>query len=74
MWCSYIHDPFRKILKENRIFSKNGYIRMYGKLYESDMLISIEITTLRAVLMEILFQRNMQEEKKFSNLLIEGNL
>ncbi|RGB25446.1 hypothetical protein C1646_771719 [Rhizophagus diaphanus] len=32
-----IHDPFRKILKENpRILSKNGYITMYGKLYEND--------------------------------------
>ena len=37
-------------------------------------LITIEITTLRAVSMKILFQKNIQEEKKFSNLLIEGNL
>src|SRR6266542_4171979 len=37
MWCSRIHDPFRKILKENpRILYKNGFITMYGKLYESD--------------------------------------
>ena len=37
MWCFCIHDPFRKILKENpRIFSKNGYITMYGNLYEHD--------------------------------------
>src|SRR2546430_11408331 len=36
MWCSRIRDPFRKILKENpRILSKNGYITMCGKLYES---------------------------------------
>src|SRR2546430_14858804 len=36
MWCSRIRDPFRKILEENpRILSKNGYITMYGKLYES---------------------------------------
>jgi len=35
MWCSRIRDPFRKILEENpRILSKNGYIIMYGKLYE----------------------------------------
>src|SRR5438034_5364080 len=35
MWCSRIRDPFRKILEENpRILSKNGYITMYGKLYE----------------------------------------
>src|SRR5437016_1669510 len=37
MWCSRIRDPFRKILEENpRILSKNGYIEMYGKLYEND--------------------------------------
>src|SRR5436305_14737218 len=37
MWCSRICDPFRKILEENpRIVSKNGYIIMYGKLYEND--------------------------------------
>ena len=37
MWCSRICDPFRKILEENpRILSKNGYIIMYGKLYEND--------------------------------------
>ena len=37
MWCSRIRDPFRKILEENpRILSKNGYIIMYGKLYEND--------------------------------------
>src|SRR6266498_5523331 len=36
-WCSHIRDPFRKILEENpRILSKNGFITMYGKLYESD--------------------------------------
>src|SRR2546423_4680206 len=37
MWCSRIHDPFRKILEENpRILSKNGYIVMCGKLYENE--------------------------------------
>ena len=37
MWCSHIRDPFRKILEENpKILSKNGYIIMYGKLYEND--------------------------------------
>ena len=37
MWCFYICDSFRKILEENpRILSKNGYITMYGKLYESN--------------------------------------
>ena len=37
MWCSRICDTFRKILEENpRILSKNGFITMYGKLYESD--------------------------------------
>src|SRR6266498_5636358 len=37
MWCSRIRNPFRKILEENpRILSKNGYIIMYGKLYEND--------------------------------------
>src|SRR6266480_223822 len=37
MWCSRIRIPFRKILEENpRILSKNGYIIMYGKLYEND--------------------------------------
>jgi hypothetical protein len=37
MWCSHIRDPFRKILEDNpRIISKNGYITMYGKLYEND--------------------------------------
>jgi len=37
MWCSRIRDPFRKILEENpRILSKNGFIIMYGNLYESD--------------------------------------
>ena len=37
MWCSRMRDPFRKILEENpRILSKNGYIIMYGKLYEND--------------------------------------
>ena len=37
MWCSHIRDLFRKILEENpRILSKNGFITMYGKLYESD--------------------------------------
>ena len=37
MWCSRVRDPFRKILEENpRILSKNGFITMYGKLYESD--------------------------------------
>src|SRR5437764_11178086 len=37
MWCSRIHDPFRKILEENpRTLSKNGYIIMCGKLYEND--------------------------------------
>src|SRR3954464_13291060 len=37
MWCSRICGPFRKILEENpRILSKNGFITMYGKLYESD--------------------------------------
>ncbi|RGB23178.1 hypothetical protein C1646_774905 [Rhizophagus diaphanus] len=37
MWCSHIHDPFRKILEENpRILSKNEYITMYGKLYVDD--------------------------------------
>ena len=36
MWCSRIRDPFRKILNENpRFLSGNGYIPMYGKLYES---------------------------------------
>src|SRR6266498_818633 len=36
IWCSRIRDPFRKILKENpRFLSKNGYITMYGKLYDS---------------------------------------
>ncbi|PKK56530.1 hypothetical protein RhiirC2_799818, partial [Rhizophagus irregularis] len=37
MWCFRIRDPFRKILEENsEILSKNGYISMCGKLYESD--------------------------------------
>src|SRR6266496_2193242 len=37
MWCSRIHDPFRKILEENPgILSKNGYISMCRKLYEND--------------------------------------
>src|SRR5581483_10727433 len=37
MWCSRIHDPFRKILEENpRILSNNGYIIMCEKLYEND--------------------------------------
>src|SRR6266498_5647553 len=37
MWCSRIRNPFRKILGENpRILSKNGYIIIYGKLYEND--------------------------------------
>ncbi|RIA98434.1 hypothetical protein C1645_812683 [Glomus cerebriforme] len=37
MWCSRICGLFRKILEENpRILSKNGYIIMYGKLYEND--------------------------------------
>ena len=37
MWCFRIRDPFRKILEKNLgILSKNGYIIMYGKLYESD--------------------------------------
>ncbi len=37
MWCSHIRNPFRKILEENpRIFSKNGFITIYEKLYESD--------------------------------------
>ncbi len=37
MWCSRIRDPFKKILEENpRILSKNGYIIMYGKMYEND--------------------------------------
>src|SRR6266542_574097 len=37
MWYSRIRDPFRKILEKNpRILSKNGFITMYGKLYESD--------------------------------------
>jgi len=37
MWCSHIHGPFRKIFEENpRILSKNGYITMYGNLYEHD--------------------------------------
>ncbi|PKY50547.1 hypothetical protein RhiirA4_467077, partial [Rhizophagus irregularis] len=37
MWCSRICDPFKKILEENpRILSKNGYIIMYGKMYEND--------------------------------------
>ena len=36
MWCSRIRDPFRKILNENpRFLSGNGYIPMYGKLYDS---------------------------------------
>jgi hypothetical protein len=35
MWCSRIHNPFRKILKENsKILSKNGYMKMFGKLIE----------------------------------------
>src|ERR1043165_4066238 len=37
MWCSRIHDPFRKILKENQnlgILSGNGFITMHGKLYD----------------------------------------
>jgi len=37
MWCSRIRDPFRKIFEENsRILSKNGYIIIYGKMYEND--------------------------------------
>src|SRR6266498_768318 len=37
MWCSRIRNPFRKILEENlRILSKNGFITIYEKLYESD--------------------------------------
>ena len=39
MWCSHIHDLFRKILEENYskgILSKNKYIIMYKKLYESN--------------------------------------
>ena len=37
MWCSRIHDLFRKILEENpRTIFKNGYIIMCGKLYEND--------------------------------------
>ena len=37
MWCSRIHDSFRKILEENpRILSKNGYIIMYRKLYKNN--------------------------------------
>ncbi len=37
IWYSRIHDLFKKILKENpRILSKNGFITMYEKLYESD--------------------------------------
>ena len=37
MQCSRIRDLFRKILEENlRILSKNGYITMYGNLYEYD--------------------------------------
>src|SRR6266496_546617 len=37
MWCSRIRGLFRKILEENsRILFKNGYIIMYGKLYEND--------------------------------------
>ncbi len=35
MWCSRIHNPFRKILKENpRILSGNGYITICEKLIE----------------------------------------
>jgi hypothetical protein len=42
MWCSRICDPFRKILEDNpRILSKNGYITMYGNLYESDKVHSL---------------------------------
>src|SRR5437016_14651827 len=37
MWCSRIRDPFRRILENNSgILSKNGYIKMCGKLYEDD--------------------------------------
>src|SRR6266542_489987 len=37
MWCSHIHDLFRKILEENpRILSKNGYIIMCRKFYENN--------------------------------------
>src|SRR6266498_4369842 len=37
MWCSRIRNPFRKILEENpRILSKNRFIIMYEKLYESN--------------------------------------
>ncbi|GBB87105.1 hypothetical protein RclHR1_18300007 [Rhizophagus clarus] len=36
MWCSRIHEPFRRILKNNLgILSKNGYIMMGGKIIES---------------------------------------
>jgi hypothetical protein len=42
MWCSRIRDPFRKILEDNpRILSKNGYITMYGNLYESNKVHSL---------------------------------
>ncbi|GBB85905.1 hypothetical protein RclHR1_12340009 [Rhizophagus clarus] len=39
MWCSRVHDPFRKILEEHHssrggILSGNGYIKMFGKLIE----------------------------------------
>src|SRR6266536_469010 len=37
VWCSRIRNPFRKILEENpRILSKNRFIIMYEKLYESN--------------------------------------
>jgi len=37
MWCSRIRGLFRKILEENsRILSKNRFIIIYEKLYESD--------------------------------------
>ena len=39
MWCSRVHDPFRKLLEEHHssrdgILSGNGYIKMFGKLIE----------------------------------------
>ncbi len=37
MWCSHIHDSFKKILEKNpEILSKNRYITICEKLYEGN--------------------------------------
>ncbi|RGB33039.1 hypothetical protein C1646_762173 [Rhizophagus diaphanus] len=64
MWCSCIHDPFKKILKKNlEILFENGYITMYGKYIDSSDRVYEEEAKINYLRLELFSQSTSHLEK-----------